>query len=51
MAVAIVNYLLQQGYAPNQMVILTPYLGQLMELQRLLRDAALSVTMNEQVAR
>jgi hypothetical protein len=32
--VAIVKYLLQQGYQPGQLVLLTPYLGQLLELQR-----------------
>lgn len=31
---AVVKYLLQQGYQPGQLVLLTPYLGQLLELQR-----------------
>lgn len=34
--VAVVRYLLQQGYTPDQLVVLTPYLGQLLELQRYL---------------
>ncbi|PNH08303.1 NFX1-type zinc finger-containing protein 1 [Tetrabaena socialis] len=29
-----VRYLLRQGYAPGQLVVLTPYLGQLLEVQR-----------------
>ncbi|KAG8459015.1 hypothetical protein KFE25_006560 [Diacronema lutheri] len=37
---AIVEYLLRQGYAPSQLVVLTPYLGQLMILR-----AALSRTL------
>ena len=28
-----VRYFLRQGYAPEDMVVLTPYLGQLMELR------------------
>jgi hypothetical protein len=34
MVIATVRYLYQQGYGPERMVVLTPYLGQLMELQR-----------------
>ncbi len=34
MAAAVVGYLLQQGYRPDQLVVLTPYLGQMLELQR-----------------
>lgn len=34
LSVAIVKYLLQQGYQPSQIVVLTPYLGQLLEEQR-----------------
>lgn len=30
----IVRYLLQQGYDPKEMVVLTPYLGQLTELKK-----------------
>jgi hypothetical protein len=36
LAAAVVRYMLQQGYAPSQLVVLTPYLGQLLELQRAL---------------
>lgn len=34
MVLAIVRYMYQQGYGPERMVVLTPYLGQLVELQR-----------------
>jgi hypothetical protein len=34
LSVATVKFLLQQGYKPEQLVVLTPYLGQLLELQR-----------------
>lgn len=30
----VVRYLIRQGYNPGQLVVLTPYLGQLLELQR-----------------
>lgn len=33
-----VTYFLQQGYLPGQLVVLTPYLGQLMEVHRLLSE-------------
>ncbi|GFH27466.1 predicted protein, partial [Haematococcus lacustris] len=33
---AVVTYLLQQGYAKEQLVVLTPYLGQLLELKQAL---------------
>ncbi len=33
MVVATVRYLLQQGYRPSDLVVLTPYLGQLLKLQ------------------
>lgn len=36
LSVAVVKYLLQQGYRAEQLVLLTPYLGQLLELQRAL---------------
>ncbi|KAG2492324.1 hypothetical protein HYH03_009275 [Edaphochlamys debaryana] len=36
LAVETVRYLLRQGYGPGQLVLLTPYLGQLLELQRAL---------------
>ena len=34
MVAAVVRYLRQQGYASGQLVVLTPYLGQLLELQK-----------------
>jgi hypothetical protein len=34
MVIATVRYLYQQGYGPERMVVLTPYGGQLVELQR-----------------
>jgi hypothetical protein len=34
MAAAVVKYLRQQGYGSGQLVVLTPYLGQLLELQK-----------------
>lgn len=37
LACATVRYLLQQGYKPDQLVVLTPYLGQLLELNRQLK--------------
>ena len=36
MVTAIVRYLVQQGYKTTQLVVLTPYLGQLQELRRAL---------------
>lgn len=36
MVVAIVRYLFQQGYTPNKIVVLTPYLGQLLKIQQAL---------------
>ena len=36
MAAAIVKYMLQQGYLPENMVVLTPYLGQLLKLKEAL---------------
>ena len=47
MAVEMVRYFLQQGYSPSEIVILTPYLGQLLELQSALRSAALAVTLSD----
>ncbi|KAL6759014.1 AAA domain-containing protein [Haematococcus lacustris] len=35
---AVVTYLLQQGYAKEQLVVLTPYLGQLLELKQDMSD-------------
>jgi hypothetical protein len=34
-----IKYFAQQGYGPNQMVVLTPYLGQLRALRALLQDS------------
>jgi hypothetical protein len=34
MVAQIITYLLQQGYGSEQLVVLTPYLGQLLELQK-----------------
>lgn len=36
MVVATIKYLVQQGYKTEQLVVLTPYLGQLVEIQRAL---------------
>ncbi|KAG2495742.1 hypothetical protein HYH03_006339 [Edaphochlamys debaryana] len=47
LAVETVRYLLQQGYAPEQLVLLTPYLGQLLELQRALSEQSLQVLLDE----
>lgn len=44
MAVAVVRYLLQQGYRPDQLVVLTPYLGQLQAIQRELGQQGLNVS-------
>lgn len=38
MVVETVSYLLQQGYKHTDIVVLTPYLGQLVEIKRLLDD-------------
>ncbi|KAJ9508188.1 hypothetical protein QJQ45_021542, partial [Haematococcus lacustris] len=43
---AVVTYLLQQGYAKEQLVVLTPYLGQLLELKQDLSDYV-GVSVNE----
>ncbi len=43
MVAATVRYLLQQGYGPEQLVVLTPYLGQLQEIQRELRKQSVQV--------
>lgn len=44
LACATVRYMLQQGYQPEQLVVLTPYLGQLLELNRQL-SATVSVVL------
>eukprot|EP00045_Choanoeca_perplexa_P018184 m.281223 g.281223 ORF g.281223 m.281223 type:complete len:1746 (-) comp17739_c0_seq6:2113-7350(-) len=47
MVVATVKYLLQQGYSTSEMVVLTPYLGQLTELRRqLANDGELGVILD-----
>lgn len=38
MVLRIVRYLAQQGYTSNQLVILTPYLGQLKNLRDVLKN-------------
>ena len=44
MVAATVRYVLQQGYQPSDLVVLTPYLGQLLKLQEaLLKDVAVVV--------
>lgn len=45
MTVAVANFFLQQGYSTEQVVVLTPYLGQLMELHKAFkkRDSSLQV--------
>jgi len=47
MTVSIVKYLLQQGYKSTDLVVLTPYLGQLVRIQKALSDAKLNVIIND----
>lgn len=47
MVVEIVNYLLQQMYTPNEIVVLTPYLGQLVALQSALTKRELAVDIGD----
>uniref|UniRef100_A0A7S0VPX4 AAA+ ATPase domain-containing protein n=1 Tax=Hemiselmis tepida TaxID=464990 RepID=A0A7S0VPX4_9CRYP len=47
MAVQTVEYLMKQGYQANQMVVLTPYLGQLVELRRGLSETSLSAEIGD----
>eukprot|EP00961_Rhodomonas_salina_P036444 489781-Rhodomonas_salina.1 len=48
MVVRSVRYLLQQGYDPSQLVVLTPYVGQLMKLRAAFREETwLSVELSE----
>jgi superfamily I DNA and/or RNA helicase len=47
MSVAVVRYLLQQGYQAEQLVLLTPYLGQLLEIQREMSSQDLQVLLAE----
>lgn len=47
MAVAAVCYLLQQGYKPSEVVVLTPYLGQLVILRTRLGKALLKLAASQ----
>ena len=47
MIVATIRYLLQQGYQTSQLVVLTPYLGQLVLLQRKLASSKMGVLLEE----
>ncbi|KAJ8602141.1 hypothetical protein CTAYLR_001664, partial [Chrysophaeum taylorii] len=47
MVSAIVRYVLQQDYDPSQVVVLTPYLGQLQEIRHELRRANLGSLVGE----
>ncbi|KAG1673298.1 hypothetical protein FOA52_002578 [Chlamydomonas sp. UWO 241] len=47
MTLATVKYLLQQGYQPTQLVVLTPYLGQLMELTKAMRSQQMQVLLGD----
>jgi len=47
MVVATVKYLLQQGYRHADLVVLTPYLGQLLLIQKALADADLPVLVDD----
>ncbi|GAX74369.1 hypothetical protein CEUSTIGMA_g1818.t1 [Chlamydomonas eustigma] len=47
MTIAVVNYLLQQGYESHQLVVLTPYLGQLLEIHKALKKADREVTVGD----
>ncbi|KIY98958.1 NFX1-type zinc finger-containing protein 1 [Monoraphidium neglectum] len=47
LAVACVSYFVQQGYDASRIVILTPYLGQLMELHREMAAARLDAALND----
>ena len=48
MAVSTVRYLLQQGYKPRQIVVITAYLGQLLEVRKALAREAWDVDVQEQ---
>lgn len=43
MAISTVRYILQQGYSPDDIVVLTAYLGQLVEIRRELQKLDLDV--------
>jgi len=47
MIVELVRYLVKQGYKPNQIAVLTPYVGQLLLLRNMLGSAMMAVTLDE----
>jgi hypothetical protein len=47
MAVAIMKYFLQQGYSVDDMVLLTPYLGQLVQIQSALKRESMAADIND----
>ena len=44
MTAALVSYMLKQGYKSEQIVVLTPYLGQLLEIHKELRKSKQQVS-------
>ncbi|KAG5175929.1 hypothetical protein JKP88DRAFT_249852 [Tribonema minus] len=47
MAVAVVRFLLLQGYTPSQVVVLTPYLGQMREIRRALSKGEIATLISD----
>lgn len=47
MVIAVLKYFLQQGYHESEIVILAPYLGQLVLIQRAVRSAMVSAAIND----
>ncbi|KAJ3374512.1 hypothetical protein GGF31_007290 [Allomyces arbusculus] len=47
MIVALVQYMLRQGYAPNQLVVLTPYVGQLIQIRAALEKKHMALVVGE----
>lgn len=47
MVVEVATYLLRQGYSPSDMVILTPYLGQLVKIESRLRLSRINVSISD----
>lgn len=47
MCVAIVKYFLQQGYDYDDIVVLTPYLGQLVKIQKALKDGDINCAVGD----
>eukprot|EP00397_Hematodinium_sp_SG-2012_P000289 GEMP01000289.1.p1 GENE.GEMP01000289.1~~GEMP01000289.1.p1 ORF type:complete len:2487 (+),score=732.48 GEMP01000289.1:46-7506(+) len=47
LAMAITVYMIQQGYKADQIVILTPYLGQLLAIQQLLRKQNVAIEVGD----